>query len=569
MKTTLNRDYNQMHIPTQVDNAKINEFFDNIDNLNLSQIDLINGKYNLYTRDLNNNTILHRVINNSLNEKHLIKTIKLLPELAKLINFIDNEGRTPLHLLFINQYYETYNLIKAILDNNKNKIDENDEIDNIYVKNNVEEVKKYANELLKVGGEDKITINYYVLDKYKKLPSNYLCQGINLTKLNKTINDLKIYNIENKNYNNLQRPDDYDENINILSNNYLRDIYLFIRLLKEEDKNVRYKFKINDYVDTYKKTFTILNNEYIEYYRNNEFYEDIRKSMKDPKILNAPMYQHSTINGKTEKEYNKKIINNVIINDCNNYWYIRTNYIFDKMIKYNNIKIDNTLNEELNEELKKKIKKILELLYKLKIQSVEDKSNSNILCKNFSDLLNKIISENYYLPFLLFIINYRDRLNILFNLMKTIEQYKDLINLIIDDSYDDIDHGKDINDINSQKDYIKTKIDSYLNANIIDVKYQRIITDFLDINYDVRNLRYDDNIIYLFLTILNNVLPNKNKNESFTKFYNNFTRLILNKVNSPLKELKNIIDKKKDELLGLDEYIELYVFDNKNVDYIE
>lgn len=26
MKSTLNRDYNQMHIPTQVDNAKLNEF---------------------------------------------------------------------------------------------------------------------------------------------------------------------------------------------------------------------------------------------------------------------------------------------------------------------------------------------------------------------------------------------------------------------------------------------------------------------------------------------------------------------------------------------------------------
>jgi len=545
MKSTLNRDYNQMHIPTQVDNAKLNEFFDNIDNLNLSQIDLINGKYNLYTRDLNNNTILHRVINNSLNEKHLIKTIKLLPELAKLINFTDNEGRTPLHLLFINQYYETYNLIEGILDNNKNK---NDEIDN-HIIDNVKEVKKYANELLKVGGEDKIIINYYVLDKYKKLPSNYLCQGINLTKLNKTINDLKIYNIENKNYNDTKppkRPDDYNDNIDILSNNYLRDIYLFIRLLitEELDKNVRYKFKVNDYVDTYKRTFTILNNDYIEYYRNNNFYDKISRLMIDPKILNAPMYQHSTINGKTEDDYNKKIINNLIISDCNNYWYLRTNYIFDKMIKYNNIEIDNKLDEET--------KKILELLYKLKIQSVEDKSNSNILCKNFSDLLNKIISENYYLPFLLFIKNHRNHLKILFNLMKTIKKHKNVIDLLIDDRY----NSRDINDINRQKDYIIDKINDYLHANVIIPKDQSKITDFL-------NISNDDNIIYLFLTILNNVLSDKN--EHFTNFYNNFTRLILNKVNSPLKKLKDNIDNKKDELLGLDEYIELYVFDNNNM----
>ena len=556
MKTTLNRDYNQMHIPTQVDNAKLNEFFDNIDNLNLSQIDLINGKYNLYTRDLNNNTILHRVINNSLNEKHLIKTIKLLPELAKLINFKDNEDRTPLHLLFINQYYETYKLIKNILDNNKNEIDENDEIDK-NVKNNVEEVKKYAYELLKVGGEDKITIDYYVLDKYKKLPSNYLCQGINLTKLNKTINDLKIYNIENKNYNNTnaKRPDNYNDNIYILSNDYLKNIFLFIKLLtteeattEEPDKNVRYKFKINDYVDTYKKTFTILNNEYIEYYRNNEFYKYISELMMNNEIKNAPMYQHSTINGKTEKEYNDKIIDNLIISDCNNYWYLRTNYIFDKMIKYNNINIENNA-----------YKKILELLYKLKIQSVEDKTNSNILCKNFSDLLNKIISENYYLPFLLFIIFHRNNLNELFNLMKTIGKKKDVINLLIDDTYNDIANGMDINDIKSQKRYIMTKINDYLDSHIINLKHETNIRNFINIPIP------DDNIIYLFLTILNNVLSNQNKNEHFTNFYNNYTTLMINTVDTHLKELKDIIDKKKDELLGLDEYIELYVFDNNNM----
>ena len=40
---------------------------------------------------------------------------------------------------------------------------------------------------------------------------------------------------------------------------------------------------------------------------------------------------------------------------------------------------------------------------------------------------------------------------------------------------------------------------------------------------------------------------------------------MINTVDTHLKELKDIIDKKKDELLGLDEYIELYVFDNNNM----
>lgn len=317
---------------------------------------------------------------------------------------------------------------------------------------------------------------------------------------------------------------------------------------EEADKNVRYKFKVNDYVDTYKKSFTILNNEYIEYYRNNKFYKDISELMMNNEIKNAPMYQHSTINGKTEDKYNEKIIDNLIINDCNNYWYLRTNYIFDKMIKYNNIKIDNRLDE--------KTKKILELLYKLKIQSVEDKSNSNILCKNFSDLLNKIISENYYLPFLLFIIFHSDSLDKLYNLMKTItnEQNKDDINLLINDRY-----NRNIDNINTQRDYIR----DWINRNINVPEDQNKITEFLNIR------RNDNNIIYLFLTILNNILPNQNKNDHFTNFYNNFTRLILNDDNTDLKKLKTNIDNKKDELLGLDEYIELYVFDNKYViDYI-
>ena len=139
------------------------------------------------------------------------------------------------------------------------------------------------------------------------------------------------------------------------------------------------------------------------------------------------------------------------------------------------------------------------------------------------------------------------------------EKKKDVINLLIDDTYNDIANGMDINDIKSQKRYIMTKINDYLDSHIINLKHETNIRNFINIPIP------DDNIIYLFLTILNNVLSNQNKNEHFTNFYNNYTTLMINTVDTHLKELKDIIDKKKDELLGLDEYIELYVFDNNNM----
>lgn len=543
MKSTLNRDYNQMHIPTQVDNAKLNEFFDNIDNLNLSQIDLIHGKYNLYTRDLNNNTILHRVINNSLNEKHLIKTIKLLPELAKLINFTDNEGRTPLHLLCINQYYETYNVINDILDGKKEKdniIDMKEDIDLIEKEERDKNISLNEGIDIFTGGNDK-DFNYYVLDKYNKLPSSYLCEGINLTQLGKSLKDLKIYNIiiPEKTI-----PNDYDDNAIFINNDFIRDIFFFIKLLHKN----RFKIKVNDYIDDYKKSFTLLNNEYIEYYRNNNFYNEVHRLMMNKNIYNAPMYQHSKINKMIEDDYNKKIINNIIINDSNNYWFLITNYIYKKM----------NLEEKINYISNDIFKDIIRLIYKLKIQSVLDKTNSNILCKKFNDFYNKLLSENHYLLFLLYIIdnNNDDDIELLFNIIKEIIQQRQII---INELQINDDRNNNLPDLVLEDENIKNQYEEYyidIFTNITDDTLFNFITELSGKKHS-----------YIILVLINNITSNKTN--TFNTFYSKMIKAFLlydktlNETKS-INEFKSEFTKLIEYINNLDEDIEYYYDINKS-----
>ena len=504
MKSTLSKDYYQMRIPTQVDNTKLNEFFDNIDNLNLSQIDLKYGKYNIYTRDLNNDSILHHIINNSLNEKQLIKKIKLMPDVVKLINMRDNDKRTPLHLLCMKQYYTAYKTIEDILNNKSNYNYDDFNIDNI--KSN-----ETINLSFLTGGNNNIQIDYYVLDKYNRLPSSYLCEGINLTKLNKSLDDLPIEDINKKN---IIINDNY-----LLNNSYLKYIYFYINLLQYINK--RYQIKINNYTDDYKKRYTILNYEYIEFYRNEIFYNEIINKMNDKNIIDIPKQQYSKINNMTEKDYNDKIVNNSLIKDNNIFWFLISNYIYNKINKNNNNSI--------------------ELLCKLKIQSILDKTNSNILCKYFNEFFNKILSPKLYLYFILCADYDIAKVQNIFNLILSIYENDIIIAPALpvagplpagvteeDNRFSNI--------YNHIKNEIKRRIDGREeNLNNIDVFRSCFFNDIRDdiagdVIRDIRNNNNDNPtkkniyILFLILTIIKNIKTNEIEN--FNTLYNEYYEIM-------------------------------------------
>ena len=556
MKTTLNKDYNQMHIPIQVDNAKLNEFFDNIDNLNLNQINFNNPnfKYTIFTRDLNNDTILHRIINNSLNEKQLIKKIKLIPDVIKLINMVDNNGRTPLHLLCINQYYETYNVIMDLIENKNN---DNNDVNNIINEiNNINENEEIFL-LRNMRGGNNENFNYYILDKFNRLPSSYLCEGINLTQLGKSLNDLKIYNIKKKLITTGERPNDYSDNEVIIKNEYAKNIFLFIKLLV----NDRHNIKINKYTDDYHKQFTLLNNEYIQYYRNNNFYNKIKGIMDNEDIKDVPKLKHSKINNMIEEEYNNKIVNNKLIYDCNNYWYLISNYIFNKITNNNN-----KYQEYIN-GLQIEYKNIIELIFKLKIQSILDKTNSNILCKDFPDFFNKLLSENYYLPFLYFIINFDnvnnvnnvnnvDNVDILLNLIKNIITYKNNIILELNNNLNN-DFMNNLDNFDNQYSFMLQDIlNSFFNILTDDNKLRQSYENYNNIRISQPiKIKY---LKFLLLIILKNILQNNVQN--LNTFYNNFLKFI-NEKYDVLKTIKDKLKKINEEFK--EEDIEYYYDINK------
>ena len=96
-------------------NNELNKFFETIDNLN-KPFKFNESKFGLDVRDENGNSILHRIIINSLNEQELLNKIQFIPNIETLINTINFKQQTPLHLLCKYQYYESYLLLKHFRD---------------------------------------------------------------------------------------------------------------------------------------------------------------------------------------------------------------------------------------------------------------------------------------------------------------------------------------------------------------------------------------------------------------------------------------------------------------------
>ena len=191
MDNLISKNYQQMISVPGSQNNELNKFFETIDNLN-KPFKFNESKFGLDVRDENGNSILHRIIINSLNEQELLNKIQFIPNIETLINTINFKQQTPLHLLCKYQYYESYLLLKKIL--------EGSEIDYLKEEENIIRYLKKDDTLTITKNKSKgIGIKYDVLDYKNRLPLSYLVVGVDIDKIKckcsdeamKAINDFK------------------------------------------------------------------------------------------------------------------------------------------------------------------------------------------------------------------------------------------------------------------------------------------------------------------------------------------------------------------------------------------
>ena len=191
MDNLISKNYQQMISIPGSQNNELNKFFETIDNLN-KPFKFNESKFGLDVRDENGNSILHRIIINSLNEQELLNKIQFIPNIETLINTINFKQQTPLHLLCKYQYYESYLLLKKIL--------EGSEIDYLKEEENIIRYLKKDDTLTITKNKSKgIGIKYDVLDYKNRLPLSYLVVGVDIDKIKckcsdeamKAINDFK------------------------------------------------------------------------------------------------------------------------------------------------------------------------------------------------------------------------------------------------------------------------------------------------------------------------------------------------------------------------------------------
>lgn len=299
MDNLISKNYQQMISIPGSQNNELNKFFEMIDNLN-KPIEFNQSKFNLNVRDENGNSILHRIIINSLNEQELLLKIEFIPKIETLINTVNFKQQTPLHLLCKYQYYESYLLLKNTL--------ESKDIEYLQEEN---EIYKYitTKDSTKITKKDKgIDIRYDILDYKNRLPLSYLVVGVDIDKIKckcsveamKAINDFKTFDKNKLNSNKMKQyfydcdfakeeldgdkikthkiidivpdPDDLMTTIEIISPNKL------INNIKNTDDN---EVETNNFIHN-----LILNNKFVHRYINEDFFTDVvNKTIEKVNVL--------------------------------------------------------------------------------------------------------------------------------------------------------------------------------------------------------------------------------------------------------------------------------------------
>lgn len=337
------KNYQEMiSIPGNQDN-ELNKFFETIDNLN-KPFKLNESKFGLNIRDENGNSILHRIIINSLNEQELLNKIQFIPNIETLINTVNFKHQSPLHLLCKYQYYQAYLLLKNTLEGN--------EIKYLQEEKDIETLIKGVSSIITKKDKGKEDIKYDILDSKNRLPLSYLVMGVDIDKI-KASNVLIPEDIKST-----------DINLNKMME------YFNGKTNCDDDANIKTNLKFNNEID--KKYVDndiyhlVLNNKYVKRYINNSFikdiYENTTKTVPYDRFANINVDNMSTLNYFIKDDKTIKSISTV------NYYLVFSKYINNKLISLNDtfIKIhENKRQKFINDNVQKIIETKTSLINKV------------------------------------------------------------------------------------------------------------------------------------------------------------------------------------------------------------
>ena len=304
------KNYQEMiSIPGNQDN-ELNKFFETIDNLN-KPFKLNESKFGLNIRDENGNSILHRIIINSLNEQELLNKIQFIPNIETLINTVNFKHQSPLHLLCKYQYYQAYLLLKNTLEGN--------EINYLKEEKDIETLIKGDSSIITKKAEGKEDIRYDILDSKNRLPLSYLVMGVDIDKI-RVSNVLIPEDIKSTDINLNKMMEYFNEKKNC-----------------DDDANIETNIKFdndidNDYVSN-GIYHLILNNKYVKRYINKRFIEDIYENT----IKTVPYDRFANINVDNMSTLNYFIKDDKMIKSISttNYYLVFSKYINNKLISLN------------------------------------------------------------------------------------------------------------------------------------------------------------------------------------------------------------------------------------------
>lgn len=337
------KNYQEMiSIPGNQDN-ELNKFFETIDNLN-KPFKLNESKFGLNVRDENGNSILHRIIINSLNEQELLNKIQFIPNIETLINTVNFKHQSPLHLLCKYQYYQAYLLLKNTLEGN--------EINYLKEEKDIEILIKSDSSIITKKDKWEEDIRYDILDSKNRLPLSYLVMGVDIDKIrvsNVLIpEDIKSTDINlNKMMEYFNGKKNCDDDANIETN-------------LKFDNDIDKKYVDNDIYHL------ILNNKYVKRYINNSFIEDIyentTKTVPYDRFANINVDNMSTLNYFIKDDKTIKSISTV------NYYLVFSKYINNKLIPLNDTFInipENKRQKFINDNVQKIIETKTSLINKV------------------------------------------------------------------------------------------------------------------------------------------------------------------------------------------------------------
>lgn len=336
------KNYQEMiSIPGNQDN-ELNKFFETIDNLN-KPFKLNESKFGLNIRDENGNSILHRIIINSLNEQELLNKIQFIPNIETLINTVNFKHQSPLHLLCKYQYYQAYLLLKNTLEGN--------EINYLKEEKDIETLIKGVSSIITKKDKGKEDIKYDILDSKNRLPLSYLVMGVDIDKI-RASNVLIPEDIKSTDIN-LNRMMEYFNG----KTNCNDDVNIGTNL--KFDNDIDKKYVDNDIYHL------VLNNKYVKRYINKSFIEDIyentTKTVPYDRFANINVDNMSTLNYFI-KDKTIKSISTV------NYYLVFSKYINNKLISLNDTFIEiheNKRQKFINDNVQKIIETKTSLINKV------------------------------------------------------------------------------------------------------------------------------------------------------------------------------------------------------------